>query len=134
MLSEKTTAKTSDAHFVLATFRSPRKSKARNGTNDALTKISHAILHVKLVLHTRKCFNSTCEMKHLCVKSIFIRESSISYMKYMFCIPKFYMWNFKPCHLTCGLGVSYMKTFYFQVRNENFICENVPILRVSHVK
>ena len=79
------------------------------------------------------CFNSTWDVKILYVDLIFIHESSISYVKYMFCVPRFHMWNSEPVHFTCELGVSFVKMLPFQMWNENFMCENVPILDVFHV-
>ena len=66
------------------------------------------------------------------MKLISIYECPIPYVKYMFCKPGFHMWNFEPVHLTCDLGISYVKRFLFNTWNENFICENIPIPYVFH--
>ena len=71
-------------------------------------------------------------MKVLYVKLIFICQSSVSYVKYMFCTPRFDMGNFEPVHFTYELDVSYVKTFPFHLWNETYMCENIPIPYVVH--
>ena len=72
------------------------------------------------IFHIWKYFNSICEMKILLAKLVSICESSILYVKYMFGIPTFHMWNLEPGHFICEMFRLYMW-------NENFIYENVPI-------
>ena len=49
---------------------------------------------------------------------IFICEDSISYVKFMFRIPRFHTWNFEPVHFTCELGIPYVNRFPFHIWDE----------------
>ena len=95
------------------------------GPRLAFTKISQATSHLKVKFHVK--------MKISHAKLIFIRESAVSYVKFMFRSPRFRMWNFEPVHFTCELGILYVKTSQFHMWNENFVCENVPIPNVFHM-
>ena len=89
---------------------------------------------MKIVFYMLKCFNSISEMKISHVNPIVVPESSISYVTYLFRIPTFHTWNCEPVHLTCELGISYVKTFLFLMWNENFTCENKPIPYLQNVE
>ena len=52
-------------------------------------------------------------MKILYVKLIFMYESTISHVKYIFRILTYHMRNFEPTHFTCEVGISCVKTFMF---------------------
>lgn len=79
------------------------------------------------------CFNSIYERKISYVKLIFICWSSISFMKCILCKPKFHIWNFEPCHFTCKLGDSCMKTFRFHMWKERFHLGKFPIPYMFHM-
>ena len=57
-------------------------------------------------------FNSIWEIRISKVKLIFICECLISYVKHMFRLPGFQMWDFEPVPFSCGLGISYGRSYF----------------------
>ena len=82
------------------------KATTVNDDQTTLTKISHAISHMKISFHMWIVWIPY-------VKLIFIREPAISCVEYMFRTPTFHTWNYEPVRFTCELVISYVKTSPF---------------------
>ena len=105
----------------------PKRSRLSHVTDlfpitDSFLTLIIIIMVIHILHHPYKNFTCTLtdenNIKISYGKLVFIRECSISYVKYMFCIPRFHMWNFQPVQYT-----------WFRY----FICEKVPISHVFHM-